>query len=189
MNWPNFVTVVRILLVPVFVFFMYTGTRESEGAATAVGSWVALIVFAVAAATDSLDGYLARRYERITRFGQFLDPLADKLLVGAALVTLVQLRDFPLWAAVVIVAREVAVSLLRSVALRRHRSLPASRLGKAKTALQIPTVLAWLLPRSGVIAVVQDILVVFAVFVTVYSGLLYFAMAGRLLAPRDASAR
>lgn len=184
-NWPNLITAARIALVPVFVLIMYTGERGSGDPATAVGSWVALAVFAVAALSDSLDGYLARKYERITRLGQILDPLADKFLVGAALVALVDLRGFPLWAAIVIVIREVAVSLLRSLALRRGRVLPANSIGKAKTALQIPTVMLWLLPRVGWLAVVQDVLLVIAVFVTLFSGLVYFARAGQLLSPSD----
>lgn len=181
-NWPNIITAARIALVPVFVLIMYTGEAGSGDPATAVGSWVALGVFAVAALSDSLDGYLARRWERITRVGQILDPLADKLLVGAALVALVDLRAFPLWAAIVIVLREVAVSLLRSLALRRGRVLPANSIGKAKTALQIPTVMLWLLPRAGLLAVVQDVLLVITVFVTLFSGFVYFARAGQLLA-------
>lgn len=168
-------------MVPVFIYFMYAARTEPGRPVTTVGSWLALVVFAVAALTDSLDGYLARRHERITRLGQFLDPLADKLLVGAALVTLVALRDFPLWAAATIVVRELAVSLLRVVALRRGKSLPASTLGKLKTALQIPTVMVWLLPRAGWISYLQDGAVWVAVVLTIVSGLQYFLRAGVLL--------
>lgn len=188
MNWANLVTFGRIALIPVFVYFMYAGETQDGEAATRIGPWVAIVVFAVAAGSDSLDGYLARRQERITLLGQFLDPLADKLLVGAALVTLVMLREFPAWAAVVIAVREVAVSLLRSAALRRGRSFPASLFGKMKTATQIPTVMLWLFPRAGAVARLQDFAVLVAVALTVVSGVQYFARARTLLAPGDDAA-
>jgi CDP-diacylglycerol---glycerol-3-phosphate 3-phosphatidyltransferase len=186
MNWANVVTFARIALVPVFVYLMYAdaadgGTPDGPG----TWLWVAIVIFVVASLTDSLDGYLARRSNRITKLGIFLDPLADKLLVGAALVVLVDLRSFPLWAAVVIVAREIVISLLRSAALRRGRSMPASKFGKLKTATQLPMVVAWVLPRSGWIAVTQDVLLVVAVAFTILSGAQYLLRVGELLAPRS----
>lgn len=185
MNWANLVTFGRIALIPVFVYFMYAEQSGGPETATTVGPWVAIVVFTVAAASDSLDGYLARRHERITPLGQFLDPLADKLLVGAALVTLVMLREFPAWAAIVIAVREIAVSLLRSGALRRGRGMPASLFGKLKTATQIPTVILWLFPRSGWVGRAQDAAVILAVALTVVSGIQYFARAKALLTPLD----
>lgn len=183
-NWANLVTFGRIGLIPVFIYVMYAGETTDGDAATEVGSWVAIVVFTVAAVSDSLDGYLARKHERITPLGQFLDPLADKLLIGAALVTLVMLREFPAWAAVVILMREVAVSLLRSAALRRGRSMPASIAGKIKTATQVPTVILWLFPRTGWVAGLQDVAVIVAVVLTVVSGVQYFAGAKTLLSRR-----
>ncbi|MBW3588348.1 MAG: CDP-diacylglycerol--glycerol-3-phosphate 3-phosphatidyltransferase [Actinobacteria bacterium] len=186
MSWANFVTMVRILLIPVFVVLMFVaGPSLPEEPAVHAASYFAFIVFSVAAMSDSLDGYLARRFNRVTRLGQFLDPLADKLLIGAALVTLVMLRGFPAWAAIVIVTREVAVSVLRSMALRRGRDLPASRTGKIKTALQIPTVMLWLLPRAGWISIAQDLSVIVAVILTLLSGIQYFMRTRELLRPRD----
>lgn len=182
MNWAVAVTFFRIALIPVFLYFMYVGGSRGDPTANEVAPWIALVVFVVAAATDSVDGYLARRHQRITSFGEFLDPLADKLLVGTALVTLVTLRDFPAWAAAVIVVRELAVSLLRVFALRRGRSLPASTLGKLKTATQIPTVIIWLLPQEGTMAIVQIAALWLAVALTVISGLAYFARARSLVA-------
>jgi CDP-diacylglycerol--glycerol-3-phosphate 3-phosphatidyltransferase len=184
MNWANVVTFGRIALVPVFVVLMAAGARGSGGATTQAGPLLAIVVFVVASLTDFLDGYLARRTDKVTRLGIFLDPLADKLLVGAALVVLVAVRGFPLWAALIIAVREIAVSLLRSAALRRGRSMPASRFGKLKTAIQLPMVVAWLLPRSGWIAVVQDVAVVAAVAFTILSGVQYFLRTRELLAPR-----
>lgn len=138
MNLPNAITVARILMVPVFLVFAY---RDTRGAAIAAFS-----LFVIASLSDSLDGYLARSKGLITPLGQFLDPLADKLLVGAALVALVGTRSFPLWAAVVIAIREVAVQLLRIDIVNRGGALPASPAAKAKTFLQIVMVSWWLLP-------------------------------------------
>lgn len=186
MSWANFVTMVRILLIPVFVVLMFmAGPSRPREPAVHAASYFAFIIFSVAAMSDSLDGYLARRFNRVTRLGQFLDPLADKLLIGAALITLVMLRGFPAWAAIVILTREVAVSVLRSMALRRGRDLPASRTGKIKTALQIPTVMLWLLPRGGWISIAQDLSVIVAVILTLLSGIQYFMRTRELLRPRD----
>ena len=138
MNLPNAITVVRVLLVPVFVVLAY---GDSDG--TVVGS---LIVFGVASLSDFVDGYLARRWEITSPFGEWADPLADKLLVGAAIFVLVDLRDFPLWAALVIASREVIVQILRAVIVKRGGALPASPAAKLKTLLQIGMVGWWLWP-------------------------------------------
>lgn len=138
MSLPNWVTVARIALAPLFLVLGY---GDSTGS-----SLLALAVFGVASASDSLDGYLARRDETATRLGAFLDPLADKLLVGAALVVLVDARGFPLWAAIVIALREVVVQVLRTRIVGRGGSLPASRMAKLKTVTQIGMVCWWLVP-------------------------------------------
>jgi CDP-diacylglycerol---glycerol-3-phosphate 3-phosphatidyltransferase len=129
-------------------------------------------VFVVASLSDSLDGYLARRDGTSTRAGEFLDPLADKLLVGAALVVLVDLRDFPLWAALVIGAREVAVQVLRVSIVRDGGTLPASRVAKTKTAVQIGMVGWWLLPWETSSA--HWLWLVAALLTTLWSGAEYF---------------
>ena len=138
MNLPNAISAARILMVPGFLVFAY---RETDAAAFA-----AFGLFVAASLSDSLDGYLARSRGLITPLGQFLDPLADKLLVGAALVALVATRGFPLWAALVIAVREVAVQLLRIGIVNGGGTLPASAAAKAKTFLQIVMVSWWLLP-------------------------------------------
>ena len=186
MNWANLVTLARIGLVPVFVYVLYLdGGRALPGSTSGPGTWLAFLIFAVAAISDSLDGYLARRYGTITKLGQFLDPLADKLLVGAALLMLVIYRAFPEWAAVVIIVREVIVSILRSAGLKRGRSMPASLPGKIKTSIQIPMVLLWLLPRVGYVRQIQDVIVYLAVIATVVSGALYLTRAKHLLTPSE----
>lgn len=168
-------------LIPIYVFFMYRDGRVEVGTINRPGTWIAFAVFAVAALSDSLDGYIARKQGTVTRLGKFLDPLADKLLVGAALVTLVAFRGFPLWAALVIAIREVAVSLLRTAGLRRGRDMPASVPGKIKTAIQVPMVLLWLMPRRGAVLVAQDVAVWLAAAFTIWSGLQYLVKSGELL--------
>ena len=161
---------------------MFNGAVRHSSSTTSRTTWIAFGIFAIAAASDFLDGYLARRLNSITKLGQFLDPLADKLLVAAALFGLVVLRDLPAWVAIVIVVREVLVSALRTVGLRRGNSMPASFPGKVKTAIQIPMVLVWLMPRVGVVRTLQDVVMYLAVVLTVGSGVLYFMKAKQMLA-------
>jgi CDP-diacylglycerol---glycerol-3-phosphate 3-phosphatidyltransferase len=141
-NLPNAITVARIALVPVFLVLAYT-----QGVPAAVGAFG---VFLVASVSDFVDGYLARRAGITTKFGEFVDPLADKLLVGAALFVLVDTRLFPLWAAVVIAVREVLIQVLRIRIVNSGGRLPASRFAKLKTVLQICMVSWWLLPWGDV---------------------------------------
>jgi CDP-diacylglycerol--glycerol-3-phosphate 3-phosphatidyltransferase len=165
MNVPNSITVARIFMVPLFVYLAYGDTD-----AAAVGAFV---VFLVASLSDSLDGYLARKHQIVSRMGEFLDPLADKLLIGAALVVLVDTRDFPLWAALLIAFREIAVQVLRTQIVSGGGTLPASKLGKSKTALQIGMVGWWLLPWAG--ANPGHWVWLWAALITTYwSGLEYF---------------
>ena len=132
----------------------------------------AALVFFFAAITDRLDGYLARRLESTTRTGQWLDPLADKLLISAPVITLVALGRFPLWGAVIIVAREAGVSVLRAWLGLHGRSMPASPWGKAKTAGQVLVVFLYLVPLRDAAAARFWALVV-AAALTVWSGLDY----------------
>jgi CDP-diacylglycerol---glycerol-3-phosphate 3-phosphatidyltransferase len=164
--------VARILLAPVLVVLILSRDR--------VAAYAAAAIFVVAAATDGLDGYLARRYRSVTRLGQWLDPVADKLLVTAPIVALVVVGVFPLWAAVVIVAREFAVSVLRAWLGARGQGMPASGWGKVKTAAQMLVVVLYLLPDLNEAA--RDArfwVLVAAVVLTVWSGLDYFLRAFR----------
>ena len=136
-------------------------------------AYAAALVFFAAAATDGLDGYLARRYESTTRLGQWLDPLADKLLISAPVVTLVALDRFPLWAAIVIVARELAVSLLRAWLGTRGRSMPASSWGKVKTAAQVLAIFLYIVPLGDGADGARLFALVLAVALTVWSGIDY----------------
>ena len=165
MNAPNAITVFRVLLVPVFVVLAY-----SEGAGAAVAAFA---VFIAASLSDILDGYLARKYEIETRFGQFADPLADKLLVGAALYVLVDARSFPLWAALVIAVREIAVQILRTRIVAAGADLPASKTAKLKTIVQICMVGWWLLPWEETNPM-HWVWLVAALIATTYTGAEYF---------------
>jgi CDP-diacylglycerol---glycerol-3-phosphate 3-phosphatidyltransferase len=139
---------------------------------------VAAAVFVFGAFTDGLDGYLARRYEGATRIGQWLDPLADKILVTAPIVAMTAIGTFPAWATVIIVAREFAVSLLRAWLGSRGIGMPASPWGKVKTAVQMLLVPLYLLPLDGA-DTVRLVVLWLAVVLTVWSGLDYFLKAAR----------
>lgn len=138
MNLANKLTLIRIFLVPVFLLFI--ATKDIP-----YGSFIATFIFILAALTDKLDGYIARSRNQITNFGKLMDPLADKLLVTAALISLVELQVVPAWAAVVIIAREFAVSGLRSIAASQGRVIAASWWGKIKTVIQIIAIILLLL--------------------------------------------
>ncbi len=164
MNLPNAITVARIALVPVFLYLAYQ--------ASTAAAYAAFAVFLVASLSDLVDGYLARQAGSITKAGEFLDPLADKLLVGAALFALVDERSFPLWAALVIGVREVVIQIWRIRVVKAGGRLPASRFAKLKTALQITMVSWWLLPWESV-SVVHHALLIAALLATVLSGIEY----------------
>jgi CDP-diacylglycerol---glycerol-3-phosphate 3-phosphatidyltransferase len=165
LNLPNALTLTRILLVPVLVVAL---TVETPG-----GSTIAAIVFAIAALTDGLDGYIARTRQSVTTFGKVMDPVADKLMIAAALISLVSLERLAAWVAMVIIAREFAVSGLRIAAGQQGVVIPASGLGKVKTIVQVVAVLALIAANEPADAWVQA-LVYLMVAVTIASGADYF---------------
>jgi CDP-diacylglycerol---glycerol-3-phosphate 3-phosphatidyltransferase len=165
LNVPNVLTVIRILLVPVLVAALLVETPR--------GATIAAIVFAVAAFTDGLDGYIARSRQSITTFGKVMDPIADKLLIASALIALVSLNRVDAWVAMVIIAREFAVSGLRIAAGAQGAVIPASVLGKVKTVSQVAAVLA-LIAASNPDAGWVQALVYVTVVITVVSGIDYF---------------
>ena len=131
MNLPNKLTMFRVILVPFFVFFLL----ESENYNWF--KWIALVIFAVASLTDLLDGKIARKYNLVTTFGKFMDPLADKLLVCSALIALIPLEAIPAWATIIIIAREFIISGFRLVAAEKGVVIAASYWGKVKTTVQM----------------------------------------------------
>jgi CDP-diacylglycerol---glycerol-3-phosphate 3-phosphatidyltransferase len=171
LNLPNALTMLRILAVPVVVVALLDETPN--------GDTLAAIVFALAAFTDGLDGYLARSRDAVTTFGKLVDPLADKLLVTAALVSLVSLGRCPAWVAMVIIAREFAVTTLRAVAAERGVVIQPSWMGKLKTILQIAAVFGLIAADPSPLGV--DLLVYAAAAMTVISGVDYFFGFRRLL--------
>ena len=165
LNLPNLLTVIRILLVPVLVVALLDKTGG--------GDLLAAVVFAVASLTDAIDGYLARSRGSVTTFGKLMDPIADKLLIIAALVALVSLGRLEAWVAMVIIAREFAVTVLRvAVGTQQHVVISASGLGKVKTALQVAMVIALIAVHGR--PVWLDVLIYATVLVTVLSGADYF---------------
>jgi CDP-diacylglycerol---glycerol-3-phosphate 3-phosphatidyltransferase len=180
-NVPNALTALRLLLVPVFAWLLL---REGGDDATS-RVWSA-VVFAVAGATDFVDGELARRQGQVTTFGKVADPIADKALTGTALVGLSYLGELPWWVTVVILVREIGVTLLRFWVIR-HGVIPASRGGKAKTAAQMLAILMYLLPLSGWLVTVSEVVMAVAVLLTLVTGVDYVVRALRLRAAARAA--
>jgi CDP-diacylglycerol--glycerol-3-phosphate 3-phosphatidyltransferase len=169
MNIPNSITVFRIILIPIFVVLMLTRIPY--------GSTIGAAIFLFAALTDSLDGYLARKWKQTTKLGAILDPLADKLLITAALISLVELGRLPGWMAIVIVGREFAVTGLRVVKAEEGIIIPASKMGKLKTISQVVAVLIVML--QNFFYPFRDLPIghwamYIAVLITLVSGIEYF---------------
>jgi CDP-diacylglycerol---glycerol-3-phosphate 3-phosphatidyltransferase len=170
-NLPNWVSVGRILLIPVLMVALLARIPQ--------GDHVAVAVFVVAALTDKLDGWLARSRNAQTTIGIFLDPLADKLLVSAALISLVELGRLAAWVAMVIIAREFMVSGLRMVAASQEVVIAASQWGKLKTVTQVVAIAALIVDNPPHTA--TTVLVALAVAVTIWSGVEYFVDARYVL--------
>jgi CDP-diacylglycerol--glycerol-3-phosphate 3-phosphatidyltransferase len=168
-NIANVLTIARLAIVPVFTVFLFI-----EGPGWRIA---ALGVFIVASVTDQLDGWLARKYALITDFGKIADPIADKALIGSALVSLSLLGEIPWWVTVVVIAREAGVTLLRFLVIR-HGVIPASYGGKVKTVLQIVAIALYILP--GVPGLLRWAILGLALIVTVGTGADYVFRAVRL---------
>lgn len=172
LNAPNLVTVLRALLVPLILVLVLMESRSTR--------WWAFGIFTLAAVTDTIDGWVARRWDGVTRWGQIADPIADKLLVIGTLAALASLGTVPWWAVAVIVVREVGVTLLRwRIMSEAQVVLPSSRWGKAKTISQFVAVVAFLLPTPP--RVLAAVLLYVAIALTVLSGLDYAFQSRRLL--------
>lgn len=175
-NVPNALTAVRLALVPLFGWLLLR-----DGGADTTSRVLSAAVFLIAALTDLADGEIARRRSQITTFGKVADPIADKALTGTALVGLSYLGELPWWVTVVILVREVGITLMRFWVIR-HGVIPASRGGKLKTLLQNIAILGYLLPLTGFLATARWWLMLAAVVVTVLTGFDYVARAMRLRA-------
>ncbi|MDR6224252.1 CDP-diacylglycerol--glycerol-3-phosphate 3-phosphatidyltransferase [Desmospora profundinema] len=181
MNLANKITLARIFLVPVIMIFLLVNVdmgqiKVGQGVIT-VSELIATLVFILAAVTDGLDGYIARKKKLVTNLGKFLDPLADKLLISAALISLVEMQRLDAWIAIVIISREFAVTGLRLVAAAEGQVIAASRMGKLKTIVQIIAIAALMLnnfPFSSIAFPFSQIFIWLAVVITVWSGIDYF---------------
>ncbi|WP_019815445.1 CDP-diacylglycerol--glycerol-3-phosphate 3-phosphatidyltransferase [Saccharomonospora saliphila] len=176
LNLANVLTIVRLLLVPLFVVVLLL-----EGGQDTVWRYLAAGVFVAAALTDRIDGWVARRYGLVTDFGKMADPIADKALIGAALLGLSVLAELPWWVTGLIIGRELGVTGLRFWVIR-HGVIAASRGGKAKTAAQVVAITGFLLPLPAGLDPVRWVLMGLALVLTVATGLDYLVRALRLRA-------
>ncbi|MCP8616454.1 CDP-diacylglycerol--glycerol-3-phosphate 3-phosphatidyltransferase [Salirhabdus salicampi] len=181
MNIPNRITLSRIFLIPLFIFLLAYpfewGAMNIGESDLPVSHFVAALIFIFASATDWVDGYYARKYNLVTNLGKFLDPLADKLLVSAAFILLVELGQAPAWVVIVIISREFAITGLRLVASGEGIVLAASQMGKWKTTIQIIAIATLLLhnfPFSYIGFPFATISLYAALIITVVSGVDYF---------------
>lgn len=170
MNLPNKLTLFRVVLIPFFVFFLLAPYFESYG------NYIAVAIFIVASITDFLDGKIARKYNLVTNFGKFMDPLADKLLVCSALICLIQLELIPAWVVIIIIAREFIISGFRLVASDNGVVIAASYWGKFKTTFQMLTVIVLILNiPNKVFTILGTVLIYVSLALTVISLIDYIA--------------
>lgn len=181
MSLPNKITLSRICLIPIFIIILSIpldlGSWNIGATDLPITHFIAALIFIIASTTDWLDGYVARKYQLITNMGKFLDPLADKLLVSAAFILIVELGLAPAWVVILIISREFAVTGLRLVAAGEGIVLAASKMGKLKTVSQILAIILLLLhnfPFSYIGLPIDIILLYIALILTVWSGVEYF---------------
>jgi CDP-diacylglycerol--glycerol-3-phosphate 3-phosphatidyltransferase len=175
-NLPNTLSVIRLVLIPAVVICLYFPGR--------LGSFLAALFFGLAALTDLLDGFYARRHKAITPLGKFLDPLADKLLVSVTMIILITLNRIPAWIVILIIAREMAVTGLRGIAMSEGKVIEASSLGKYKTILQSVALICLCLHYQYLkvnFHVVGMTFLYVALVLTMWSGWLYFRSIKRVL--------
>ena len=175
MNLPNKLTVLRVVLIPFFVAFLLF---DITGAAD---KWIALAIFCVASLTDMLDGKIARKYNLVTNFGKFMDPLADKLLVCTAMICLVSMNKLNVIVVLIIIAREFIISGFRLVASDNGIVIAASYWGKFKTVSQMAMIIVLIMDLGGVFAVIGNVLVWVALILTVVSLIDYIAKNKQVL--------
>jgi CDP-diacylglycerol--glycerol-3-phosphate 3-phosphatidyltransferase len=175
-NLPNTLSIMRLVLIPAVVICLYFPGK--------LGSFLSAVFFGVAAFTDLLDGFLARRYKTVTYVGKFLDPLADKLLVSVTMIMLVALGRIPAWIVILVIAREMAVTGLRGIAIVEGKVIEASSLGKYKTIFQLVSLICLCLHYQYVSVdfhAVGMALLWVALVLTLWSGFSYFQWAKKVL--------
>lgn len=174
MNVPNTLTVLRVIMIPFFVLFML-------GDITSVDKYIALGIFIAASLTDTLDGYLARKNNQVTNFGKFMDPLADKLLVCAAMICLMDLDRLPSWIVIIIISREFIISGFRLIAADNGIVIAASWWGKAKTISQMIMIILLVADFGGVFDMIGQVMIYLALVLTVVSLVDYIAKNKQVL--------
>lgn len=175
MNLPNKLTTFRVILIPFFVFFMLAPNM------TGINNYIAVAIFIVASLTDLLDGKIARKYNLVTNFGKFMDPLADKLLVCSAMICLIQTGQLAAWIVVIIIAREFIISGFRLVASDNGIVIAASYWGKFKTVSQMALIIVLIMDLGGVWNVVGTVLTWVALLLTIVSLIDYIAKNKQVL--------
>ena len=165
MNLPNKLTMFRVILIPVFIVVLMTGLIADP-----LNRYIGTLIFCVASFTDYLDGHIARKYNLVTNFGKFMDPLADKLLVSSALICMIEMGMLPAWIVIIIISREFIITGFRLIAAEGGLVIAASWWGKIKTVTQMIMIILLLLGVQGIIA---TILIFLATLFTVISGLDY----------------
>ena len=178
MNTPNLLTILRVILIPFFVVFLLVDITQYD-------KYIALAIFIIASLTDTLDGYLARKNHQVTNFGKFMDPLADKLLVCAAMICLIELGKLPSWIVIVIISREFIISGFRLVASDNGIVIAASWWGKIKTVSQMIMIVLLIADLGKGFAVLETVFIYVALILTVISLVDYIAKNKQVLRMQD----
>ncbi len=179
MNTPNKLTVARMILVPFLVIFMLTGWgREAN-------RWICLAIFVAASVTDWFDGHLARKYNLITNFGKFMDPLADKLLVCSAMICMIELDRLPAWVVIIIIGREFIISGFRLIAAENGVVIAANYWGKFKTVSQMIMIILLIMDFGGFFAILTEVFIWLSVALTVISLLTYIMQNRKVLSMQE----
>ncbi len=163
MNLPNKLTILRVLMIPFFVVFMLWNITG------AADKWIAAAIFIIASLTDLLDGKIARKYNLVTNFGKFMDPLADKLLVGAAMICLVEMGRLPAWIVIIIISREFIISGFRLIASDNGVVIAASYWGKFKTVFQMAMIIVLIFDLGGFFGMIETALIWISLILTIVS--------------------
>ena len=179
MNTPNKLTVARMILVPFLVVFMLTGWGGDAN------RWICLAIFIVASVTDWFDGHLARKYNLITNFGKFMDPLADKLLVCSAMICMIETGKLPAWVVIIIIGREFIISGFRLIAAENGIVIAANYWGKFKTVSQMIMIILLIVDFGGLFAILTEVFIWLSVALTVISLLTYIMQNRKVLSMQE----
>lgn len=179
MNTPNKLTVARMILVPFLVVFLLTGWGGEAN------RWICLAIFVAASVTDWFDGHLARKYNLITNFGKFMDPLADKLLVCSAMICMIELDKLPAWVVIIIIGREFIISGFRLIAAENGIVIAANYWGKFKTVSQMIMIILLMLDFGGIFTVLTQVFIWLSVALTIISLLTYIMQNRKVLSMQE----